>query len=111
MLGEQIKKLRLAAGMSQVELAGKLNVSKQSISNWENNNIMPSIDMLKRICHFFTCSADFMLEMDDGKHLFIETTNLTLEQKQHIQQLVRDFETLNRTLEQDGFSQTDRETD
>lgn len=95
MLGDQIKKLRLASGMSQIELARKLNVSKQSISNWENNNIMPSIDMLKRICAFFSCSADFMLEMNDGTHLFIETTNLTLEQKMHVQQLVRDFENLN----------------
>lgn len=100
MLGEQIRKLRLAAGISQVELANKLNVSKQSISNWENNNIMPSIDMLKRICTFFSCSADFMLEMDDGTHVYIETTDLTLEQKMHIQQLVRDFEDLNQTVRQ-----------
>jgi transcriptional regulator with XRE-family HTH domain len=95
MIGEQIKKLRLAAGISQVDLAKKLNVSKQSISNWENNNIMPSIDMLKRLCDYFSCSADYMLEMDDGKHLYIESTNLTVEQKLHIQQLVRDFELLN----------------
>jgi transcriptional regulator with XRE-family HTH domain len=100
MIGEQIKKLRLAAGISQVDLAKKLNVSKQSISNWENNNIMPSIDMLKRLCEYFSCSADYMLEMDDGKHLYIESTNLTVEQKLHIQQLVRDFELLNqKTME------------
>lgn len=47
MLGEQIRKLRLARNLSQVELAQQLNVTKQSVSNWENNNIMPSIDMLK----------------------------------------------------------------
>ncbi len=49
MFGDQIKELRQAAGLSQVQLAAKLNVSKQSVSNWENNNIMPSIDMLRRI--------------------------------------------------------------
>lgn len=46
MFGDQIKALRQAAKLNQVQLAEKLNVSKQSVSNWENNNIMPSIDML-----------------------------------------------------------------
>ena len=48
MLGEQIKQLRLARNMSQVALANQLGVTKQSISNWENDNILPSLDMLKK---------------------------------------------------------------
>lgn len=48
MLGEQIKKLRLAQNISQVTLANQLGVTKQSISNWENDNILPSVDMLKK---------------------------------------------------------------
>lgn len=98
MLGEQIKRLRRAYGISQVQLARHLNVSKQSVSNWENNNIMPSIDMLKRICHYFSCSADYILEMDDGTRLFIETTDLTIEQAAHVQQIVNDLQTLNHDL-------------
>ena len=43
MLGDRIKTLRTARNLSQVELARKLNVSKQSVSNWENNNILPSV--------------------------------------------------------------------
>lgn len=46
MLNERIKELRLAHGMTQVELARELSVSKQCVSNWENNNIQPSVDML-----------------------------------------------------------------
>ena len=46
MLNERIRELRNAAGISQVELAEKLGVSKQSVSNWENDNIQPSIEML-----------------------------------------------------------------
>ena len=41
MLNERIRELRNAAGISQVELAEKLGVSKQSVSNWENDNIQP----------------------------------------------------------------------
>ena len=46
MLGDNIRLLRSVRGISQVELGEKLNVSKQSISNWENGNIQPSIEML-----------------------------------------------------------------
>ncbi len=97
MLGEQIKKLRTAKKLSQVQLAHNLGVTKQSISNWENNNILPSIEMLKKIAQFFTCSADYLLELDTGR-VFIETTNLSLEQTAHIQQLIIDMEILNKHL-------------
>ena len=49
MLNERIKQLRLTRGLSQVELSKLLNVSKQSVSNWENDNIQPSIEMLLKI--------------------------------------------------------------
>ena len=99
MLGEQIKELRLSHNLSQVELAERLGVSKQSVSNWENENIMPSIDMLKKICRFFSCSADYLLELAiDDKAIYIETTDLTLRQIAHIQAVVHDFQNLNRRL-------------
>ena len=53
MLNERIKQLRIGRGLSQVDLAEKLGVSKQSVSNWENDNIQPSIEMLVKISHFF----------------------------------------------------------
>lgn len=49
MLGDNIRLLRSVRGISQVELGEKLNVSKQSISNWENGNIQPSIEMLMKL--------------------------------------------------------------
>ena len=61
MLHEQIKTLRAARGLNQVELAKKLNVSKQSISNWENNNIQPSIEVLVKLARFFSVSTDYLL--------------------------------------------------
>ena len=97
MLGDQIKKLRVAKNLSQVQLAHQLGVTKQSISNWENNNILPSIDMLKKIAQFFTCSTDYLLELNTER-FFIETTNLSLEQTAHIQQLIIDMEILNKHL-------------
>lgn len=97
MLGDRIKTLRMARNLSQVELARKLHVSKQSVSNWENNNILPSVDMVKKLALFFSCSTDYLLEMDQNR-ILIEYTNLTHEQKSHIQQLVNDMQDLNQQI-------------
>lgn len=40
MLGQQINELRIAMGWSQVQLAEKLNISKQTVSNWETFNLL-----------------------------------------------------------------------
>ena len=48
----RLKNLRQSKELNQVQLASKLGVKKQSVSNWENGNIMPSIDMLIKIADF-----------------------------------------------------------
>ena len=98
MLGEQIKKLRLARNMSQVALANQLGVTKQSVSNWENDNILPSLDMLKKIAQYFSCTTDYLLELE-GEKLYIETSNLTLTQISHIQLIIEDFKALNSIIQ------------
>lgn len=89
MFGDIVKKLRLSHNLNQVQLADELNVSKQTISNWENNNILPSIDMLVKISRFFSVSTDFLLELDTRK--YIEVTGLTDSQLAHIHQIIRDI--------------------
>lgn len=89
MFGDIIKKLRLSHNFSQVQLASELNVSKQTVSNWENNNILPSIEMLIKIAQFFSVSTDVLLELDDRQ--YIEITGLTETQLAHIQQIIRDI--------------------
>ncbi len=89
MLNERIRELRVASGLSQVELADKLGVSKQSVSNWENDNIQPSIDMLLKISRTFNVSTDFLLGEDN--HRYIEVTKLTKSQIHHVQQIINDI--------------------
>lgn len=89
MLGDQIKKLRMAKNISQVELADKLSVTKQSISNWENENIMPSIDMLIKIAEYFGVTTDFLLGLSE-KHT-LNTEGLSEPQISHIQTLINDI--------------------
>ena len=53
--------------------------------------------MLKKIATFFHCSTDYLLELENGR-IFIETTDLTIEQTAHIQVLVNELAYLNRKL-------------
>lgn len=89
MFGDMVKTLRLSHNLSQVQLADSLSVSKQTVSNWENNNILPSIEMLIKISKFFSVSTDFLLELD-GRN-YIEVTGLSDTQLAHIQQIITDI--------------------
>ena len=89
MLNERIKKLRLARNWSQVDLAKKLNVTKQSVSNWENDNIQPSIEMLISISRTFSVSTDYLLGLDNRQ--YIEISGLSEEEISHIQQIISDI--------------------
>lgn len=75
--------------MSQVELASRLGVTKQSVSNWENDNIQPSIEMLTKLAAFFSVSTDYMLGIEDAEYL--DVSGLSQEVIAHIRQIVEDL--------------------
>lgn len=58
MFNEKIKTLRKQAGLTQEQLAEKLNVSRQAITKWESGEGFPDIDNLKQICKLFNVSMD-----------------------------------------------------
>ena len=89
MLNEKIKELRLLNGFNQVELAKRLGLTKQTISNWENNNIQPSIEMLEALADLFSVSTDYLLGRENRREL--DSTGLTNEQLNHIQQIINDI--------------------
>lgn len=92
-LNENIKRLRLARGLNQVEFAKAMGVSKQCISNWENDNVMPSIEMLVKIADFFNVSTDYVLGRNEKT--YIDVSGLTDEQISHISLIVSDMSKLN----------------
>ena len=89
MLNERIKQLRIDRNITQVALAKDLSVSKQSVSNWENNNIQPSIDMLIKIAESFSVSTDYLLGLDNKK--YVEIAGLSDIKIAHIQQIINDM--------------------
>ena len=91
MLNERIRKLRLERNLSQVDLAKKLGVVKQTVSNWENENIQPSIEMLMRLAKLFNVTTDHLLGLDTIPRLSVE--GLPSNVVAHLSQLIEDYRT------------------
>lgn len=62
-LGENIKKARKSAGITQKELAERLQVYQKDISRWENNELTPNVITFAKICKELHASADEILEL------------------------------------------------
>lgn len=61
MLAKQIKNLRTNAGMSQLQLAKKLNVGPSAVGMYEQGRRTPSIDILILIAKIFSVSLDYLI--------------------------------------------------
>ncbi|MBR3952437.1 MAG: helix-turn-helix transcriptional regulator [Oscillospiraceae bacterium] len=63
-IGKQIKKHRTALGLSQDEFADKIFVTRQSVSNWENDKNYPDINSLVLMAEVFGISLDSLVNGD-----------------------------------------------
>lgn len=61
MLAKQIKILRINAGMSQSQLAEKLNVSPSAVGMYEQGRRVPSVDLLILLARLFNVSLDYLI--------------------------------------------------
>ena len=61
---EKLKVLRTEKGYTQEEIATKLNISRQSVSKWENGINEPDFETLKKICIIFDCSISDLIDDD-----------------------------------------------
>lgn len=64
MLGENILKLRKKSDLSQEQLGEKVNVTRQTISNWELNETTPNPEQLKLLSKALNVSIDELLDND-----------------------------------------------
>lgn len=62
--GENLRKARLAAGLTQTELAKRTGVTERSIYNYEKNSRAPKIDVAERFAQVLEVSAESLLEME-----------------------------------------------
>ena len=89
MLNQKIYEVRISFGWTQVQLAQKLGVTKQTVSNWENDNIQPSIDMLVKLSNVFNVSTDYLLGLTPTNSINVD--GLPTQFVSHIVQLIEDY--------------------
>ena len=61
-LGNKIAKKRRDIGLTQIEFADKLNVTRQTVSRWEAGTVMPDIDKISDIAQLLDVSCDYLLK-------------------------------------------------
>ncbi len=88
-LNENIRALRLQTGMSQVELAEKIGVSKQCVSNWENDNVAPSVEMLMKLADLFGVTTDALLGREPAET--VDVSGIGAKAAGHIRLIVDDL--------------------
>ena len=62
--GDNLKQIRKAKKMSQEQLAEKVNVTRQSVSKWENGESYPEINNILELCKIFNCKLNDLIHTD-----------------------------------------------
>lgn len=82
-VGKKIYELRKLSGMTQEQLAEKLNISRQTLSKWENETSIPDVESVVRLSLLFHTSLDELLLEEEG-HAEESKTQITLEDMMRI---------------------------
>ena len=75
--GIRLKELREAKHLSQKEVAGRLDVTRATISGYERNTITPSVDQLVKLAVLYNTSLDYMMGMENRTHLYLDDLSKT----------------------------------
>ena len=95
--GERLKAVRKAKRLTQLDLSKRLDVSKGTISSYEQGISFPSIETLIKICHILDTSSDYLLGISDD--LPFKMGGLTDEQMDSVLQFVSLIEKANSIIE------------
>ena len=64
-IGKRIKEAREAKNYTQKQLSEYIGVTSSAVANYENDNNMPSIEILNKLSEIFNCSIDYLLGKSD----------------------------------------------
>lgn len=92
--GLRLKELRKKKKLTQQQVARRLNLTKASISGYENNTITPPNDMLVKLALMYGVSTDYLLGLDKKESIVI--SDLTESQKEIVTLLVNEFRISNK---------------
>ena len=94
MLKDNIKKARLDAGLTQIEVAEKLGVAQAQYARWENGGRNPKDETVKKLAEIFGVTFDKLKGRNDGLDDIVDLlrkVELTDEQKLEIYFLIKKY--------------------
>ncbi|MCK9502435.1 MAG: helix-turn-helix domain-containing protein [Lascolabacillus sp.] len=89
MIAETIKSLRERTGITQTQLANKLNITRSSVNAWEMGISAPSMQYIVELANIFKVSTDYLLGVSNT--YYIDVKNLNEEQLKIIYSLLNYF--------------------
>lgn len=103
--GKNLQILRKMADMTQENLAEKMGVSRQTISKWELESVLPEVEKLVELCDTFHCSIDQLLKgnMDYSNKAYSEIRIVAVEAFRYIS-----YPVISGEPEEDAISHVER---
>ena len=95
--GEKLKAVRKSKGLTQLELAKRLNASKGVVSAYEQGITYPSVDVLIKICAILDTSSDYLLGISD--EVTIKMSGLSEKQMESFLEFIAIVEQANNIVE------------
>ncbi len=71
-LGNRLKELRESKKLSQTQAARRLSLTRSSISGYENNIAVPSIEVLSKMACLYGTTTDYILGIDNRKAIVLD---------------------------------------
>ena len=87
-LGENILNYRKKNGLSQEQLGEKVNVTRQTISNWELNETQPNPEQLKQLSKTLNVSVDELID-NDIENVILKKVKITEKQTKTIKKILK----------------------
>ena len=93
--GYRLRALRKQKKLTQTQVASRLNLSKTTISGYENNTKTPSVDTLIQLSSLYGVSADYLLGIENRPLLLID--GISERQQEILRTLLAEFRTRQNT--------------
>ena len=94
MLKDNLKKARLDAGLTQLEVAEKLGVAQAQYARWENGGRNPKDETVEKLADIFGTSFEILKGRDDGLEdivSLLKRYNLSDKQKEEIKYMIEEY--------------------
>ena len=97
-LGSRIKAARMQRGLTQREMAQRINKSVAAVSSYETNAQLPPLEVVESICQVLNISSDYLIGRNNEESLLIH--HLTHKQKQILNMIYTEFTNPSKTYGQ-----------